>query len=215
MLTLISSIGSVVTASVYQPAVAFLSSIISQIFILILVPVFIFVLVFNVVGNLSSNVKLEKLSNFFTSLFKWIIGIVFTLFIAFLSIQGITAISADGISIKTAKFALKSYVPILGGYLSDGISLIMASSVLIKNAVGVSGLVLLLATIISPVTKVLIFSLSLKLVAGIIEPLSEKRISNFIYGVAKSLSMLVACIVGMGFMYLISVGLVMCSANIF
>ena len=215
LLTLISAIGGVVSASVYQPAVALLSSVISQIFIAVLVPIFIFVLVFNVVGNLSSNVKLEKLSNFFTSIFKWIIGVVFTLFIAFLSIQGITAISADGISIKTAKFALKSYVPILGGYLSDGISLIMASSVLIKNGVGVTGLVVLLGTILSPVMKVLIFSLSLKLVAGIVEPLSEKRISNFIYGVSKSLSMLIACIVGMGFMYLISVGLVMCSVNIF
>ncbi len=215
LLTLISAIGGVVSASVYQPAVALLSSVISQIFIAVLVPIFIFVLVFNVVGNLSSNVKLEKLSNFFTSIFKWIIGVVFTLFIAFLSIQGITAISADGISIKTAKFALKSYVPILGGYLSDGISLIMASSVLIKNGVGVAGLVVLLGTIISPVMKVLIFSLSLKLIAGIVEPLSEKRISNFIYGVSKSLSMLIACIVGMGFMYLISVGLVMCSVNVF
>ena len=171
--------------------------------------------VFNIVGNISPNVKLDKFTKFFNSLFKWVVGSVFTLFVSFLAIQGITVISSDNISIKTAKFALKSYVPILGGYLSDGVSLIMASSILVKNGIGVTGLILLFSTILSPVLKIAIFVLGLKLMAGILEPLSEKRISEFIFGVSKSLSMLIVCILGMGFMYLISVGLIMCSANIF
>ena len=178
-------------------------------------PIFILSFVFNIMGNISPNIKMEKFSKFFSSLFKWLIGIVFTLFVSFITIQGITAITTDNISIKTAKFALKSYIPILGGYLSDGVSLIMASSVLVKNGVGVTGLILLFSTILSPVLKILIFMLGLKLVAGILEPLTEKRISDFIYGVSKSLSMLIVCVVGMGFMYLISIGLIMCSANIF
>ena len=215
LLTLITALGGVVSAGIYQPAMSVLSSVISELFISILMPIFIFSFVFNIMGNISPNIKMEKFAKFFSSLFKWLIGIVFTLFVSFISIQGITAISADSISIKTAKFALKSYVPFLGGYLSDGISLIMASSVLVKNGIGVTGLILMFSTILSPVLKILIFMLGLKLVAGILEPLTEKRISEFVYGVSKSLSMLIACIVGMGFMYLISIGLVMCSANIF
>lgn len=215
LLTLVTSIGNVVTVSAFQPAIALLSAGIMQIFTSIMIPLFIFSIVFVVVGNLSPSIKLDKCSKFCLSVFKWIIGIVFTVFIAVLSVQGITAASIDGISIKTAKFALKSYIPILGGYLSDGLNLIVASSVLIKNAVGATGLLLLFATIIVPIVKIVVFSLSLKLVAAIVEPLSENKISNFLYGVSKCLSMLVTCLIAIGFMYLITVGLIMCMANVF
>ena len=147
LLTLITSMGNVVTVSAFQPAIALLTTGIIHIFTTIMIPLFIFSVVFNVVGNISPNIRLEKCSKFCSSVFKWIIGSIFTIFIAILTIQGITAGAIDGVSIKTAKFALKSYVPVLGGYLSDGINLIVASSVLIKNAVGATGLVLLFATI--------------------------------------------------------------------
>jgi stage III sporulation protein AE len=214
ILTLITSIGSVVTVSVFQPAIALLSAGIMNIFNAVMIPIFLFSIIFCVVGNMSNSIKLDKCSKFCSSLFKWIIGVIFTVFIAFLSIQGITAASVDGISIRTAKFALKSYIPLLGGYLSDGFNLIVASSVLIKNAVGATGLILMIVTIIVPVIKIGIYSLGLKLVAAIVEPLSDNKIANFLYGVSKSLNMLIACVVGVGFMYLTTVGLLMCMSNI-
>ena len=145
-----------------------------------MLPIFIFSVVFSIVSNLSNTVKLDKFTSFFNSSYKWLTGLIFTVFTAFISVQGITAGSIDGISIRTAKFAIKSYVPILGSYLSDGMGIILASSNLIKNAVGATGLFLLLATIISPLIELILFMLILKLVAGIIEPLGNKQIANFI-----------------------------------
>ena len=132
---------------------------------------------------------------------------------AFLAIQGITASSYDGVSIRTAKYAIRSYVPLLGGYLSEGFDVIMASNVLIKNAVGASGLILMFSSIISPVIQIVVFSLILKLASAILEPLTDTRISDFLYSVGKTLSLLVTIIVGISFMYLITTGLIMCTAN--
>ena len=132
---------------------------------------------------------------------------------AFLSIQGITASSYDGVSIRTAKYAIKSYIPLLGGYLSEGFDVIMASSVLIKNAVGASGLILMFASIASPIIQIAVFSLILKLASAILEPLTDSRISEFIYTTGKTLTLLVTMIIGIAFMYLITVGLIMCTAN--
>ena len=214
LLTLLVSIGGNVSVSVYQPAIALLSGFILNIFTYILLPIFIFSIVFNVLSNLSSNVKLEKITSFFQSSYKWIIGLIFTIFTAFISIQGITAGSIDGISIKTAKYAIKSYVPILGSYLSDGMGVVLASSNLIKNTVGAAGLFLVLATIILPIVEMVLFMLALKLVAGIIEPLGNKQIANFISSLSKSLVLLISLIIGVAFVYFILIGLIMCSANI-
>ncbi len=215
LLTILTAIGGVTSVSVYQPAVAVLSGTIINIFTNILMPIFIFKLVFSIVGNLSNNVKLDKFSSFFSSLFKWIVGGVFTIFSAFLAIQGITAGSVDGISFRTAKYAIKNSIPLVGTYLSDGLNLIVASSVLIKNAVGAGGLVLMFATIIVPVLNLVVFMLSLKLVSAILEPVTDSRISNFISMLAKSISLLIVLILGCAFMYVLMTGMIMCSANFF
>lgn len=214
LLTLMTAIGGTSSVSVYQPAMVLLSGTILNLFTYILLPIFIFSVVFSVVSNLSNSVKLEKFTSFFNSTYKWLTGLIFTIFTAFLSIQGITAGTLDGISIRTAKYAIKSYIPILGSYLSDGMGIILLSSNLIKNAVGATGLFLLLATILSPLIELILFMLALKLIAGIVEPLGNKQIANFISSLSKSMVLLIVLIIGIAFIYFIMLGLIMCSANV-
>jgi stage III sporulation protein AE len=213
ILTLMASIGAVSSVSIYQPAIVLLSSGIMQIFNYVIMPIFVITLVFSVVGNLSSSTRYDRFVSFFTSTYKWILGIVFTVFLGFLSIQGITAGTHDGISIRAAKFTMSSYVPFLGGYLSQGFDLIMASSILIKNAVGLAGLLLLLGIALDPVLKITVLMLGLKLAAAITQPLTDSRISNFLTSITKSLSMLLAVIIGAAFMYFVTVGLVIMTGN--
>ena len=214
LLTLLTAVGGTTSTSVYQPAMAMLSGLIMNLFTYVLLPIFIFSVVFSVVSNLSNNVKLDKFTSFFNSTYKWLIGLIFTVFTAFLSIQGITAGSIDGISIRTARYAIRSYIPILGSYISDGMGLILVSSNLIKNAVGATGLFLLLATILSPLIQLILFMLALKLIAGILEPLGNKQIANFVSSLSKSLVLLIVLIIGLAFIYFIMLGLVICSANV-
>lgn len=215
LLTLMASVGGTVSVGVYQPMVAILSGGLFQIATSVLMPLFIFILVFTVISNLSSGFKFDKFVGFFSSTYKWVLGSSFTVFLAFLSIQGITASAFDGVSIRTAKFAMKSYIPIVGSYLSDGFNVILASSVLIKNAVGAAGLMLLFATIAIPIVKILIFSLSMSFTAAILEPLADSRISNFVHSVGKSCTLLVAILISVAFMFFLTTGLIMCTANIF
>lgn len=214
LLTLLTAIGGSASTTVYQPAMAILTSTVMNLFTYLLLPIFIFSIVFSVVSNLSSSVKLEKFTSFFNSSYKWLTGLIFTIFTAFLSIQGITAGSIDGISIRTAKYAIRSYIPIVGSYISDGMGLILLSSNLIKNALGATGLFLLLATILSPLLQLILFMLALKLIAGIVEPLGNKQIANFIASLSKSMVLLIVLIIGVAFVYFIMLGLIMCSANI-
>lgn len=215
LLTFLTAVGGTVSASLYQPAMALLSSFVMDLFTVVLLPIFIFSIVFNIVSNLSINIKLDKFTLFLNSSYKWILGMIFTIFSAFLSIQGISASSVDGVSIRTAKYAIKSYVPLVGSYISDGMGIILASSNLIKNAVGGAGLLLLVVTVLSPLFELILFMLALKLISGIIEPLGNKQIANFINSLSKSMTLLIALIISISFIYFIMIGLVMCSANIF
>lgn len=214
ILTLMTSLGEVSSVGVFQPILAIMSTIISTVILRVIVPIFIFSFVLNVIGHLSNNIKLDKFNIFLTSIFKWIIGITFTIFFAVISIQGITAGSFDSISIRTAKFTVSSYVPIMGGYLSQGMDLIMASGVLIKNSIGLVGILIIISSILSPILEIAIFSLMLKAVSAILQPLNNNRITNFLHNSSKSIIMLSTCIIVVSFMYFLCIGMCMASANV-
>ena len=215
LLTLLTSIGSVASVGIYKPLVSVLIQGVSFLFSNFLFPIFIISFVLLVVGNLSTTIKLNKASEFLSSVFKWVVGFVFTMFGAFLTIQGISVARYDGISIKATKFAVKSYIPLIGGYLSDGLDLILCSSVIIKNAIGLVGLVLILLTIISPIIKIVVLKFGLQLVSAILEPIGNSGVSNFTSGCSKVLVYPIVLILSVAFMYLLSVGLIMSTANIF
>jgi len=213
VLTLMAAAGGVNSAIVYQPAVAVLSGGIMSLLSALIFPMFIVSNVFTVVGNLSDTVRLKKMSGFFTRSCKWLLGTAFFLFIAFLSVQGITASIHDGVSVRTARFAISQYVPIIGGYLSEGFNLVMAGSVLVKNAVGFTAVIILFLSVAPVIINTILFSLSLQLTAAIAEPLGELRISNILSGVSKNMVILIAVLVGAAFLYFIFLLLVIATGN--
>lgn len=214
LLTLMVGIGAAASASVFQPIVAIISTYVADFFTYLVLPLFIFSFVFGIINNISDNIKLDKFNSFISSLFKWCVGIVFTLFFAIFTIQGISAGSFDSLSIRTTKYTIRSYIPVMGGYLSDGMDLILSSSILIKNSIGLVGLFLIITTIISPLLEIVVFSLLLKLTSAILQPMGNTKTSNFLMSTSKSITMLSSCIIAVGFMYLISVGLVMTTSNV-
>lgn len=214
ILTLMTGIGAVSSVGVFQPVLALMSNLISVIIFKAVIPIFICTFVINIIGHLSQSIKLDKFNSFLSSLFKWLIGITFTIFFAVISIQGISAGSFDSVSLRTAKFTISSYVPVMGGYLSQGMDLILASGVLIKNSVGLVGILIIITSILSPILEIVIFSLMLKAVSAILQPLNNNRITSFLHNTSKTITMLSTCIIAVGFMYFLSIGMCMASANI-
>ncbi len=214
LLTLLTALGSVTSASVYQPMTSILATGVTAIVNSLVLPLFIAATTIGIVGHLSKNIKLSKLTSFFKSCANFILGGVFGIFATFLSVQGLTGAIADTVSVKTAKFALQSYVPLLGGYLSDGFDLVLAGIVLIKNSAGLVITLLIIAAIIAPVIEIAVFSLGLRLVSGLIEPFSDDRFSSMLAGVSKNLGVLIAMILGVGFMFIVTVMLIVATCNV-
>lgn len=215
LITLLASIGSIASISIYNPLVAILTGVVSIVFNNFLYPLFIVIFILAILGNLTDTVKLDKLSGFLMSTFKWTIGIVFTIFTGFLSVQGISAGKYDSVSIKATKFAMKSYIPIIGSYVSDGMDFLILGSVLVKNSIGLIGVIILFITILSPILMIILYKLALQLSSGILEMTGNAKISNFLSSCSKLLILPIVLIIGIAFMYVITICLIMCTANIF
>ena len=213
LLTLLASIGGAVSVGLFQASTAVLANLVLQLFTVVIIPLFLVSFVFSILGNLVDSVKLSKFNDLINTILKWLIGIIFGIFSTVLTIQGVVAGSYDGMSINATKFALKSYIPVLGGYLSEGFNYAVAGGVLIKNSVGLAGLLLLLSSIIPTFVRIVVLAILLKLGSAVVEPMGMSKISNFLNQISKLMFYLVGILLAVSFMYVLTLGLIMCLAN--
>ena len=212
--TLMTALGASGSIAIYQPAVAVFAFSITELVTTIALPALIVAIVFSVVGNLSGTVKLGGAAKFCISAAKWVLYTTFFLFLAFLSVQGITAAIYDNVSVRAAKFAMSKYIPVIGGYLSEGFNVILAGSVLIKNAVGLTAVVVLLMTVLPVLIKIIAVSLSLKLAGAITEPFEGGKITSLLNSVSSGVNLLIAVVCGLAFLYFVFLILLIASGNL-
>ncbi|MCI9503776.1 MAG: hypothetical protein HFE26_00085 [Clostridia bacterium] len=213
LLTLMAASGGTVSAQVYRPAVAFMSSGIGELFASVVMPVAVVVIVLAFIGNLSPDVRTEKLGDLFKSVSKWLIGFTLGLFSLFLTVQGITSAQYDGMSLRAAKYVISGSVPIVGGFLSGGVEVVLAGSALIKNALGSFAVFLLFGTLLRPVVLYAAFQIFLRLSAAATEPVGGK-ISAFLSRLAQDSGYFFAAVLSMAFLYFLTLLLLIFSSGV-
>lgn len=199
LITLLSVLGGNSTVGVFSPYIGILSSLVINGIQNFIIPIFLACLVLSIVGNLTSSVKFSGIRKFLKNFSEWVLGLGFGIFCTLLGSQSIVTSSFDSISVKTTKFALSSYVPILGGYLSEGFDVVLAGSILIKNALGLTGIFIILIITLLPLLKLILLVLSLKLTAGIVESFADSGISDMLLSVASSVKILISVLLGVAF----------------
>ncbi len=215
ILTLMTASGASASAGIFKPCVVFFASGITEIIFNVLLPLCLVVLIFNVLSNYSDSIKLKKFSDFFSSLIKWIIGFIILFYGIFITVQGFSAATYDGISIKATKYILSNSVPLIGGLLKDGFDLVVAGSILIKNCLGIFTVILIFYTVIKPIIYITALSLCFKLCASVIEPISDYKLSDICASTSKSLTYLAILIILAAFMmFIITIMMVFSASNI-
>lgn len=213
LLTLMAASGGSVSAGVFRPAVAFLSSAVCEMFTAVVLPTSVVVIVLAFVGNLSHDVRTERLGDLFKSINKWLIGLTLGLLTLFLTVQGIASSQYDGLSLRAVKYLVSGSVPIVGGFLSGGLDLVLAGSALIKNALGSFSVFLLFGALLRSVLLFAAFQLFLRLSAAATEPVGGK-ISAFLSRLATDSGFFLAGLLCVAFLYFLTLVLLVCSTGV-
>ena len=146
-------------------------------------------------SSLSNRFSVKKTGELISSAFKWIIGFSLAIFSLWAATAGFAAKSYDGAFIRAFKFAVSGSLPFVGGFASGSVDLVLSGAALIKNAAGGVLLICLFAAAASALLKIAAFSLSLKLLSALCEPIADKRMATAVNDMGKSLSMLAATVI--------------------
>ncbi len=207
LITLLVLIGFPITSAVLNPifigGVTFINVVFKN-FLFASIAVAFAILVIN---NLSKNIRLKKLSSFIKQINLVSLGAMFTIYLGLVSMQGLYVKNIDNFTVKTAKFAIGNFIPVVGGFVSDSVDILLSSSQLIKGVFGGIGLVLLVAICLVPVIKILSIVIVYKVSAIVVEPIGEEGISSFLNEVANLMVLMLAAIIAITIMFFVTVAI--------
>lgn len=212
MAAAISLTGAPTTATVMQAATMFAFDLLVRFITAVLVPAVCAYIVLITVNAAMGNDMLERLAAFVKWATTTSLKLILTLFIAYITISGSLGGSVDGIAVKAAKFAVSGSVPVVGGIISDAAETMLSGALLLKNTVGIFGMVCIAAICIVPFFKVGISYLLFKAGSAALSPVCSASLSKLIGGISDSfgllLGMLGTCSAVLFFELVFSVALV-------
>lgn len=211
--TLMVFTGSIATTSVVQPILLIIITVFANIVQNILIPIVLIIIALLIISKITDRVQVDKLSKMLKSSVIWTIGILLTIFVGVLSLEGTLSSSIDGITAKTAKAVVTSTIPVVGKVLADSIDSVLGCGIILKNSVGFIGVVVVLAICISPILKLFILSITYSLAAGLIEPLTDSKISKLLEEMGDIFKLLLGIICTFSFMLIIGVTLALKISN--
>ena len=214
LVIMLAAAGGFTQAATMDPIILGATILIPKIYLNIIIPLILITFVLQFTNNISSESKLSNLCGLVKKSTVWIQGLIITIFIGVLKIRGITSSTIDAVTLKTTKFAVDNFIPIVGKSFSDAISSVAGYSLIIKNAIGSIGLIVIILVILYPIIKLILSSLIFKLSAALLEPITDKRITSSIAAAGESLVLLMSCVLCVSLMFFVLIA-IMISAGKF
>ena len=184
----------------------------SYLFVYVLSPIAVSIFVLSIVGSAFGSKRIGKTTDIFKSLFKWIVGLFFAVVGIFGLMNFVVTSTKDGVGLKITKFAIKNYIPVLGGYISDGFDFVKAGSLLLKNAFGIGGVLVLFVMILKPFLIYFCYLISFKILALFSSYLSGDFYSNLFDNVSKCVGYFIAVLMGVFLIFFVF--LIMCISSV-
>lgn len=213
-ITLLVSMGNFTSSTVLYPVIMFVVQVISTIVETILVPVVFFIAVLSIISNVSNRVQISKFAGFMKTVTIWVMGFILTLFVGVITLESSLAATIDGVTSKAAKFTVSKSIPVIGQVLSDAADTVLGCSLVIKNSVGVVGVILVLSIILVPIIKMLALIIIYKFTAGLIEPISDMRFVNCLNELGGIMTLLFSIVLAVSFMFIVALTALMRAGNI-
>ena len=214
LMGLLLSGGAITQAAAFQPILASSVYILGLLMDKCILPFTYFSAILGILNNIGRRVEVGTLCKLLTSVSKWLLTGVLTLFSAILTLYGFGTSALNAVAAKGIKFAVGSLVPVVGSLLSDTVETVISGTNLLKNAVGTAGMITVIVMASVPVIKVWIMMMLLKVTAALCEPFSDKRITGVLLSVGEAISAVFQMVITAGMLFIISIGIILISTGV-
>ena len=163
--TLMVFTGNLTTTSMVQPVIMFSVNFIGNIIQTVILPIVLIASSMSIISKISDKIQIDRISKMLKSGITWLLGIALTIFVAIISLEGTLSSSVDGITAKTTKAVVSSAIPIVGKILGDAVDSVLGCGIILKNAIGIVGVIIIIGICIGPILKLVLAMFTYKILA--------------------------------------------------
>lgn len=214
LLTLLASMGNITSVAILHPLIIFMVNSVGTAIYLFVFPLLFFSAVLHIVSSLSDKYKVTQLANLLRSIALGALGVFVTVFLGTISVQGTTGAVRDGVTIRTAKYITGNFVPVVGRLFSDATETVIGASLLVKNAIGLSGVVIIILLCAFPAIKILTLAFIYNLSAAIMQPLGDNPMIACLQTIGKSMVYVFASLAAVGLMFFLAITIMITISNV-
>ncbi|MCC8192986.1 MAG: stage III sporulation protein AE [Ruminococcus sp.] len=175
----------------------------------LLVPFMSFTIAVSVVEAIDPALMGINLSGSLKTISKWILGLISSIFIGVISIQGIIGQASDALGTRAIKFAASSFIPVVGGAVSDAYQTVVSSMSYIKSGVGIVGIIAIIFSVLTPVVTVVILKAVLSITKGISTFFGQQNISCLLGGINSVLSIILGILACFTLIFIVATAVMM------
>lgn len=195
------------TSIIFYNLLLFLIYIVELLILNFLLPLLHIYMVIRVLNNLSSEEYLSKFAELIEFIVTWTLKTLLAAIIGLNVIQGLISPAIDSLKRGVLTKSVEA-IPAIGDALGGTAEIILGTSVLVKNGIGVTGAIICIAICIIPILQMFVMAFLYKLISALIQPISDKRIVGCVSGMSEGCQILLRVIFTTGMLFLLTIAIV-------
>lgn len=211
---LTAATGGMASVAFFHPLVIFLVNASGWLISSFVLPLLLMSALLAIVSTLSDHYKLTRLSELMKNVALFTLAGFFAIFLGVISVQGAATSISDGLMVKSAKFFTGNFIPVVGRMFTEAADTVMGASVLLKNTIGIAGLLILICITLFPLLKILSLAFIYNLAAAILQPLGSGPVIDCLVIMAKSIFYLFASLAVVSMMFFLALTIIIASGNL-
>ena len=208
MLFLLTAVGAITSAALFTPLMLFAVNVLGVLMKTVILPMFLLTAVLDSLNYFSRTYRLGQLASLIRQGGMILFGFGMMLFTGLLTVQGVSGGIADGLGLRTAKFAVGNFVPIVGKMFADSVDVIFGASLILKNAIGIFGMVTVATVCLVPLIKLLVLAFLMKAGGALIQPMGEERLANCLAQLGTHILLLFAVTLSVALIFFLTITII-------
>lgn len=208
MLFLLTAVGAITSAALFTPLMLFAVNVLGVLMKTVILPMFLLTAVLDSLNYFSRTYRLGQLASLIRQGGMILFGFGMMLFTGLLTVQGVSGGIADGLGLRTAKFAVGNFVPIVGKMFADSVDVIFGASLILKNVIGIFGMVTVATVCLVPLIKLLVLAFLMKAGGALIQPMGEERLASCLAQLGTHILLLFAVTLSVALIFFLTITII-------
>lgn len=213
MLVITSGLGNLTGSALLFPLLMTTTTTVANSIKTIVLPLTLSATVLHILNQLTEGIRVEKLAKFLTQAAQLSLGFMITAFVGFITVRTMYASALDKVVLRTGKFVTDHTIPVVGKMLSDTIEVAAGYVVVLKNALGIYGALMILGILALPLLQMIVMAALYRIAGALAEPLGDRRTAALLEKIGGSLWLLTAALASVSLVFLMMLALIVGLTN--